>query len=67
MISVSSMNPCPSSGFIPVMNMWCPYTTAESAVTVHMAYTEPRYQFAGLRLKKERTSLTIPQAGRMRM
>ena len=24
MISVSSMKPCPSSGFMPVMNMWWP-------------------------------------------
>ena len=51
MIRVRIMNPCPSNGFSPVMNMWWPYTTALSAVTATIDSTVPRYQLAGLRLK----------------
>jgi hypothetical protein len=67
MISVKVMNPLPSSGFMPVRNMWWPYTTADSTVTMIMAHTVPWYQYAGLRANMGMMSEMIPQAGRMKM
>ena len=37
MMSVSIMKDLPRSGFMPVQNMWCPYTMALSTVTADMA------------------------------
>ena len=38
------MNALPSIGFMPVVNMWWPYTTADSTVTEIIAQTDPLYQ-----------------------
>ena len=42
MIIVSSMKLSPSIAERPVVNMWCPYTTADRMVTVSIAPTEKR-------------------------
>src|SRR5213594_3206659 len=67
MIIVVIMNDMPSAGFMPLMNMWWPYTTQERNAMPMIENAIAWYPKMGLRENTGRISDAIPMAGRMRM
>src|SRR3990172_8410908 len=63
---VDIMKAFPKTGFIPLMNMWCPHTTQLRKPMEIMDMAIARYPKIGLREKGERTSEVTPIAGRTR-
>src|ERR1700693_3427410 len=62
---VEIMKVVPSSGFMPLWNMWWPQTMNPSPAMPNIEYAIARYPKIGLREKTGRISEVIPIAGRV--
>src|SRR5512135_1083200 len=67
MTIVEIMNVVPSSGFMPLWNMWWPQTMNPRPAMPHIEYAIARYPKIGLRAKTGRISEVMPIAGRIMM
>src|ERR1700731_2001195 len=67
MTIVEIMKVVPSSGFMPLWNMWWPQTMKPRPAIPIIEYAIARYPNTGLREKTGRTSDVMPIAGRIMM